>query len=338
MATIQDMLMKATDGKSLDTSDLSTYGALNREQQEEFVNLVQDESVLLDEVRQEMVNNKKGSISKLSMDTPATAQAQVSGSSEGSDVSGLMAEASASFSDVTYDILKNGSYMDITREIGEESIEGSWNDFEEKLMSAWSTRIGNDLEIQAIQGNSSITADVDAIEQLLNYNDGWLKIANDSGNVIDWDGDAFTTDVFSEAMRALPSKYQSSMDNYNFYGSFNLEQEIRDYWEDRGTPLGDAIANGQENLTPRGVPFMRVPKWPDNNYFLQTDYDDSGSDSRTHVLLANPQNLVYVVYREMRNYLTFQERTDSFEGTFYSYTDYMIEEPNAVVLVKNIAV
>ena len=58
----------------------------------------------------------------------------------------------------------------------------------------------------------------------------------------------------------------------------------------------------------------------------------------TELLLIDPTNMDYIVSRELENYLEFVPRRDAYEGTFYTRTDYLVEEPKAAVLVKNIDV
>lgn len=324
--------------KALDSSQISPEGSLQPDQADQFIDKTVDEAKFIDMINTRRVDNPSGELSKINMNEPVTY-----GATEGSAPTSN--EASPTFTQIDYTTSKLISWMDITTEVGNLNIEGSWSQFKNTLMNAWKNQISNDHEMLSIMGNESIdvgnSAPNTARTRLLTESDGVLtQLLNQvpAKQQVDWNGEPFSTDIFSQAIATMPTRFAVNRDTYSFLSSYRFEQRLRDYWENRGTDLGDKTASQNANLTPRGIDLNWIPKWPDHNYFEFSDFDNNSNatDMQTYLVLASPDNFDYVVSRDMENYMEFKPRRDSYEGTFYTKVDFLVEDPEAVVLIKNV--
>ncbi len=92
-------------------------------------------------------------------------------------------------------------------------------------------------------------------------------------------------------------------------------------------PLPGA-APGWSPAAPYGIRAIEVPLFPEYAVGVTT-----GSD----VWLVDPKNLVWGVKREIQVYRQFVPRKDTIEYTMFTRVGCTIENPQAAVLVKNVA-
>lgn len=332
--TVKEFLEKALTSSDLGALAFQGAGRLQPEQARRFIQMTVEETKLLGMVRREEVTRNAGELHKISMDQPSTYSAiDVHG---GEAIAPTQYEAGPTFSRITYQTKKAISWMDISEEIGEENITGSWAAFKQVLFEAWSRRVANDHELMAIQGDEN-AGTADATARCRSVNDGWLKqiIGSPNSHLYDWSGAPVSDELFSRAIRLLPTKYMGRLNEFRFFGPFELEQDLRDYWASRGTALGDRYVNTNEPVRPRGIEYVSIPLWDTTHNYTTGDLTPVTAQPH-YLLLCHPQNLVYVISREIETFLERKPRRDAWEATLYSKTDFIVENFDSCVLIYNI--
>lgn len=220
----------------------------------------------------------------------------------------------------------------------EDNLEGeALEDHIARLMSA---QAANDIEDLAINGDVTNTDDA-----LFKSFDGWRKRLYAGANVVDAAGVTLDRGVFHKALRAMDRKYMNRRGNLKWFTSAGL---LTDYvYSDQfvptegalkpaGTSGNDAVASsaGWSPTSPFGISSQEVPLFPEYDIVSPpTGSDDRGSD----VWLVDPDNLIWGVKREIQVFRQFVPRKDTIEYTMYTRVGAAIENPNAAVLVKNVA-
>jgi len=171
----QKLIQKVT------TDELNAGGLMLPEQFDRFVDLTVDESVMLKLVRVEKRAKPRGEIDKLNIGQPVTESA-----AENADTGNTY---NPTFSKVEYTVKKVRSAFDLSTEALEENIEGEnfretimnsfaksieGENFRETIMNSFAKRISTDLELLAIQGDTTTYAsDNTVLGRLLKRLDGW---------------------------------------------------------------------------------------------------------------------------------------------------------------------
>ena len=129
---------------------------------------------------------------------------------------------------------------------------------------------------------------------------GWLAQAlrGANGNVTNAGGSNDYQDVFANLLAGLPDRYKRDKANMRFYVPDTLEELYRDTLASRGTPLGDAMLQGDRPLTYQAIPIKSVP-------IMRVTSDDS-----TYVLLTHRLNL----YAGFRRQIKMETWRDPREG------------------------
>jgi len=193
---------------------------------------------------------------------------------------------------------------------------------------------------------------------LLKSFDGWRKLARADAAVVDAAGSNLTRQLFDKALRSLPNKYLQRRSSLMWSTSSGL---LQDYiWSltlangatgapSPGSVLGDALVNANvagatagavqgatPGIRPFGIPLLEVPLYEETE---QGDY--SGYDVATNhgvLELTYPNNRLVGIQRDITVYREFQPRKDAIEFTEYVRVAVQIENAEAYVHVKNIAV
>jgi len=300
------------------TTDLDNGGLMLPEQFERFVDLTVDQSVLLKMVRVERRSKPKGEIDKLNIGQPVTESA-----AENTDTGNVY---NPTFSKVEYAVKKVRSAFDLSTEALSENIEGAA--FRETLMNSFAKRIATDLELLAIQGDTTTyAADGTALGRLLKRLDGWYVQTNSGCHYVDAKGQPVSKDLFSKMIKALPVKYRQAYGDLRFFCSPTVYQDFVDTLSDRATALGDTALSGASPVTVYGIPLVPVPMIPET---LGTD------SNQTFVWLTFPKNFVMVVFREITVHWEFRPRKDAWENTTYTQVDFLIEDKDAIVRANNV--
>ena len=171
--------------------------------------------------------------------------------------------------------------------------------FEQTLLGMMGERAGEDLEVW------TLFADKDKYEatDLLSTADGWLKTAktqiqSEAVQSATGEGSAdfnplanTVEDIFDAAIYAMPLRYRQR-NKLKFYVPFEVEDAYRNLLKSRGTPLGDATQTGfSQPLSYKNIPIINCSSFDDE---LVRDSMDT-----TNVLLANPEYLLYGIWKNM---------------------------------------
>lgn len=236
--------------KTIETGDLSSGGLLNPEQQDTFVTLVKKFSVLLPQTRFIRMGQPSMDIDKLHVGEPVTVSVD-----ENTDPGVLQ---KTKHNKVNLNSKKVQSAWNISTETLQANIEQ--DDFESTVMSAMVERIATDLELLAIQGDTTIVG-TDPFSSLLVRLDGWAKLT-DGAHIMDAGGATITKGIFSGAKRRLPKQYKADP-GLRFMVSDAIATDWMDVVADRATASGDAALQGS-GVAPFGIPLMLVNLIPDD--------------------------------------------------------------------------
>lgn len=330
MSNENDMLQKV-----LTTSTVGAGGGglLNAEQTNRFIDYMWDATVLGSQVRTIRMRSNTQDIDKVNV-----GQRIVRLATEAVD-DGV--NAGATFTKISLTTKKLRLDWELSTESLEDNIEGEA--LEDHIARLMATQAGNDIEDVAINGDTALTTD-----PLLKSFDGWKKRAYAGANVIDNAGAVASRAVFNKALKKMPRKYMQRRGGLKFFSGSGL---IQDYLfslqkEEAGYISPDSLAAAGITQAVRtegpagfstgnafGLSIQEVP--------LMLDYDLDGAGAGTvfggDIWLTFPQNLLWGVKREIKVYRRFQEKKDTIEYTMYTRVGCQIENLEAFVVVKNVA-
>lgn len=271
--------------------------------------------------------------------------------------------AAVAFTKVSLGTVKLRLDWELSSESLEDGLEGeALEDHIARLMAA---QAANDLEDLAINGDT-IGHQGDA---LLKSFDGWRKRLFYGGYVID--ADSITTPdgtadntlhrgVFNAALRAMPRRYMGRRGSLKFFTSAGLLQDYmysaqfsetlqNGFSGPQGTVSGSANDNpgpdaGWSPTAPYGVRAQEVPLFPEYDVDLNGSVAGSGTPTGNQVAgkgsdlwLVDPNNLIWGVKREIQVFREFKPKKDTIEYTMFTRVGANVENPQASVVVKNIA-
>lgn len=312
--------------KSADPMILSTLDstAVSKELATKFINNVVDESILLRSIRKHITDKPSGDLTKLNITGYIT-----EGATENTDSGNTRRPSSTGLSYVNK---KTRSALDITGEVQEDNIEGPSG--KQTILNAMVSAVANDKETLAIEGDSSVSG-VDDFSRLVKVNDGFnvLTSAAAGAHVVAAGSKRFSYALSSVMKRAMPTKWKRNMSALRWIISANTQQDYIDEQAARVTPYGDTIRQTSELPLINGISSLVVPLMPEDLSLTGT----SGTTG-TFVLLTDPQNLIYVVQREMTIEWWRNVRKDVDEATMYMRDDFLVQEPDAVVKASNVSV
>ena len=308
-------------------------GLLNAEQSNRFIDYMWDATVLGPQVRTIRMRADTVDIDKVSV-----GERLVRGATEAVDTG---ENAGAQFTKISITTKKLRLDWELSSESLEDNLEGE--ELEDHIARLMATQAGNDIEDLAINGD---TTDVDL---LLKVFDGWAKLAEAGGHVVDHGGDPLNRAAFNAALKAMPRKFMQRRSRLKFFTGSNL---IQDYLY--SLTVADSSLVQPENLAQQqisspvrtegpagfttafafGVPVQEVP------LFSETQAGDHSGATGDHgdVWLTEPANLLWGVKREITVYREFKPKKDTIEYTMYTRVGVQIENLDAFVVVKNVGV
>lgn len=263
MANIKnEEIMKMVE-KAITTADIASSGKLNSRQADRFIDYVIDETSLKNNVRVVRFRNEDYDIDKIGIGTRAAMPA-----TEATDP-GLRRGINTSKVTLTpKEIIVPVELSDTFKEI---NLEGE--QVEDHIMQMFARQLGNDLELLALNGNAlgpAITQNeytgAGSTTQYVKDGyyglfDGWNLLADGgSSHSVDAAGASIGMNVFSQAIRAMPTKFRKNYNRLRFVMSANLYQIYIDKLATRATLLGDKAVEGQA-VSPYGIPIMVTPLW-----------------------------------------------------------------------------
>jgi len=234
--------------KTISTDMMLTGGRLNPVQQDAFVQLVKDNSVMLAMVRYEQMAVSRKQIDKLYIGEPVTA-----GIAENICTNN---DSRTVFDQVNLNADKLKSDWSITTETLQENIEGE--NFEDTVMDMMTKRIATDIELLGIQGDTNITPGT-PLTNLLSVADGWDKLT-DSSHLLDAAGATIEKEIFAGAIRKMPEQYLQDPD-LRWFMPRSVATDWAEYLASRETVGGDAALSGN-SMRPFGYPVTIVPNMP----------------------------------------------------------------------------
>ncbi len=296
---------------------------LNRVQIEAFLDEVVDESVLLGKIRTAKRREHSGEINRLYFDEPVTEDASLDSQ-----------ERTPSETYVNYDVKKARSSFDITSDFMEDIKASSPADARKRIAHMFAKQISNDIELLSIAGDTDITASTTASDRLLRLNDGYSKLMDDnlpSAQDIDAEGLGISKKLFFDMVRALPSKYKRNKAKYRFV----LPPSLSENWiyaiSERATPAGDSAIGGI-TIKPFGVPLLEIPLMPEDGTY------GTGITDCAEIWLCDPKNLVMVLLRAIKWEWERVPRSDKWEATIHTRSDFLIENEKAIVRAKSVSI
>jgi len=302
-------------------------GLLAPDQQDRFIDLLVDQSVLLKGTTLYRRDNRSGEIYFIDSSGHAIRAAGAEGTEHTTETWGISTKTRS------YTAVKTYGHFVMTWEDVKWTVEGPR--FEDTVMNLWAKQLSKDWETLALHGDADKYADPNnAYQYLVDIDDGWIEILlnDDDVHVVDVhdNGNPVTIswDIFAKALNALPTKYQSDP-GLRWIVSPRLISDYRHSLVGR-TDVGSAALQG-DIIQPEGIEFYNgirgVPYMPFN-------LGDGGNE--TVLLLCNPKQLAWVVHREFTLYRKFMPERDAWGFWGYGYVDFIVLNPDAVVVVKGL--
>jgi HK97 family phage major capsid protein len=208
----------------------------------------------------------------------------------------------------------------VSDEVLEDNVAGQG--LVQSLERTISDRFGFDIEDLFVNGDTSNGGD-----SYLAQIDGWLKQAQTSGNSVD--GSTYGQDyqeIFRVLLNDMPLRFLRNLEtDGRFYIPKRTEQKYRDILSSRGTPLGDIMLTGKNDLTYQGIKIVGVPSF-------------GVTANKSSILLTNKNNLYAGFHRAMK----FETWRDPREGaTSFIVTarvDAEVAVPEATVIAHDVDV
>lgn len=241
--------------------DLAAAGMLNPAQSDRFIDFVIDETVLADNARVVRFRNESLDIDKIGVGkrvAVAKAEAQDPGVRRGISTSKITLTPS--------EIMVPFEISDLFREL---NIEGDL--VQEHIVQMMARQLANDWEDLYINGNKLGPAALEGDlvdggssteyvkDTYLALQDGWSLLA-DGANVVDAAGQNVGHNVFSRAIKALPTKFRRNKAGLRWFISPDLAQNYLEKLTTRATSIGDDAVRGSM-ASPFGIPMVEVPLW-----------------------------------------------------------------------------
>lgn len=241
---------------------LTTSGKLNPAQQDRFLDYVFDETVLKNNARTIRFRNEQYDIDKIGVGRRA-AMPKVEAADPGHRRGITTSKISITPKEIMVPVEISDTFADI-------NLEGEG--VKDHIMQMFAKRLANDLEELYMLGNTlgpailegdyidGGSATLYVKDGYLALQDGWSKLAN-SGHIVDAGGANIGLSIFSQAIRAMPTKFRKNRANLRWFVSPDLAQIYMEKLSTRATPLGDSAAGGT-GISPFGIPMIEVPLWP----------------------------------------------------------------------------
>lgn len=293
---------------ALVTSDV-TSGLLNPEQSRRFMQQTFEATPLSKLIRHEIRKSRSGEIDKIGI-AGRILRRKTENADDGY-------RAKPNFGAVQYQCNAVRLPWEITEETLRENIEGQG--LEDTITNLMTRQVGVDREDLCINGDEA-TADTDPDYDFLKLDDGWIKQIKNGGHVVDHAGADMSINVFYQALRSLPNKYNNG--NLRWLMSPHRQQEWERYILEKAITVGGIISDRRvEN--PCSIPTVPVPSMPDNC-----------------LLLTDPKNLIDVTTYGVRIRKTTEGKEAIMQDKrFYVIhfdTEAIIEELDATAIVTNL--
>lgn len=298
-------------------------GSLKRELAMEFINLVVNESVLLQNVRTKQVDAPSGDISKLNISTYVLEKA-----TENTD-SGNTRRPTDSV--LTYNTVKLRAALDYSGEWLEDNIESEGG--VSTVLEAFSDAVANDHEVLAISGDQSVTATTD-YGRLVKTNDGYhvLTASGTGVQILNAGAKRPSYQLLSDMLKLMPTKYKRDTSKLRFIMSWGSMMSLVDEVAGRLTDYSETIKKTGVLGRVLNIEVLVIPYIPEDLTLTGT----SGTTG-TFIWLCDPKNFLAIFQRKISLEKERIARSDRTELTMYLRTDYLVENTAAVVKATNVS-
>jgi hypothetical protein len=311
-------------------------GLLTPEQSGRFIDYMWDSTVLGSQVRTVRMRANEVELDRMSVGERLVRLATEAVSDP--------VQPAVAFTKVSLTTKKLRLDWELSSESLEDGLEGEA--LEDHIARLMAQQAANDLEDLAINGDVVAHRD----DALLKSFDGWRKRLFYGGSVIDAAGEPLDRLMFARALRRMPRRYMAQRGGLRWFTSTGLLQDyVSDalYVEASATEprqvVGQdpSISAGNQNpgaaagwspAAPFGIRAQEVPLFP------EYDVDGAGAGGQgSDVWLVDPKNLIWGVKREIQVFREFVPRKDTIEYTMYTRVGANVENPQASVIIKNVA-
>lgn len=212
---------------------------------------------------------------------------------------------------------------EITEETLRENIEGQ--NFETVVTNLMTQQMGVDSEDLYLNGDTS-TASTDVDYDFLKINDGWIKQISTNGHVINanvaaYNNGAMSLDLFYDAVKAMPNKYNNGKLRWLMSPSRAQEWEL--FLLNKVVNQGGAVPESVYKA-PVSIPTVSCPSLSDDK-----------------IILTDPKNLIVVNSYEVKIRKTTEGKEAIMQDKrFYViHFDYdpIIEETDATAIITGLA-
>ena len=296
---------------AIDTSTLGAGGAMNPEQQTQFMAFMKDFSVFL---------RRTGIINMLStqryLDSIEVNKRAMRGQIENNDN-----PETGTATTRRRKLTAAGVIMpyDVSMQFMKENIEG--DNINTTLAKLFAQQFANDSVDLAWNGDEASS------DPFIGINDGWIKIATDDADTHKFDTDAskdYLGFVFPGLLAEMPSKYfqlyqEEDKNLITIFCSHSVNRAYKQQLQARNTALGDSMIIEGKHVTYDGHEIFPVGFIPEN------------------ILIATPfENLVYGIFgQSLQTYHDVVPRKTRHEYTLMADFDMEIENPDALVIADD---
>jgi HK97 family phage major capsid protein len=304
----------------------STGGYLNPAQTTAFLRIVIDQSVLMQEIRNEFSPNPKFEVPRIMM-ANRVLRAGVEGQRL-ADVDRVVPTTGL----VTLSTALFRGEVPISDEILEDNIER--DRLADTVMQMLAEAVGRDIEEIAIKSDTArLVSEAVVFDQI----DGFVKKLQTNlpaANKIDATGITSYETLLGNMIASLPARYRRNYNELRFYTTTKVKDGYQRYLASRVGGLGDTavVQNLATSLAFRGIPMIDIPM------LSGTDTINGGAiDYGTFIFLVHPQNLIAGWHRRVRveQFRDPREGVTSFIPSLRF--DVGIADPNFGVLAYNVA-
>jgi len=276
-------LLKATGA---DTMAFGDAGALTADQVDAFIRLLMGQSNLLKNCQFRKMKSSRYLIETLTLTSdvlrPKTAAV----------ATGYLVHPDRAQRELTANRLQ--ADMDISQETLLNNIEQ--DGYLGTSMSILMAAIALELERYAFEADA--TGGVYSADSALSLDDGYFRIAQDEGIVVDWNGAPASQTLFYEMWESLPARFKD-------YGTEGLvwimsHRSYDDYVRSLGsipTTLGDSAIVTDKEFTPMGIPVARSSVIA-SDLGAVSPYS-SADDNLSHILLTRWDNLYWGIQEDI---------------------------------------
>lgn len=307
----------------INTALFANTGGLGQDLADSFIDLVVDESTLMQNISVLRTNFRSGEFTKLDVTGHVTEQA-----SENNTSTETRKPQSTL---LTYVTKKTRSQFDLTSEVIEDNIEGPSG--QNTILNALLRHVRNDMETLLIEGDESVSA-TDDKSRLVKTNDGLNVLTSLSAgtHIVNAGNKRVSWELLRRMLIQMPTRYRRNRSAFRWIMSSNAVLDLLQEAEQRTTNLGDLMWRSDAPPAPLGIPILEVPLMPE-------DLSSTGTDSTSTIIwLCDPREFMWIVQRDMTVHSEFIPRYDRTEVTAYMRSDILVRNTDAVVKATNVNV